>query len=241
MPHYPNAPITEAIIDLQVQLEPDVTVDALAAVNRGLEAKYPDRKQLKTAHGEMKFGKVVGSSAEMQDVGFAFQSADGKQIHQTRLDGFTMNRLAPYEDWERFRTEARQRWDCYREIAKPTKIKRLAVRYINRLDLPRPFDDFGEYLRTQPEISRDLPQKLAQFVMRLVLPFENPHCVALINETIVGATEDVVSVALDIDIYRDKEVPAEDTEIWELFEQLRERKNEVFEACITDKARRLFA
>ena len=204
-----------------------------------MKAKYPDVKQLK--RGEIKLGEVAGSSSEMQDVGFAFQSAGGEQIHQARLDGFTMNRLAPYENWERFRAEARQRWDCYRETAKPTKIKRLAVRYINRLDLPRPFGDFGEYLRTQPDVSRDLPQGLAQFVMRLTIPFEDPQCVALINETIVGATEEIVSVALDIDIYRDKDLPTEDSGVWEVFEQLRERKNEVFEACITNKARRLFA
>jgi uncharacterized protein (TIGR04255 family) len=45
---------------------------------------------------------------------------------------------------------------------------------------------------------------------------------------------------LDIDVFRTVDIPQTDPELWDLFEQLRKKKNEVFEACITEEARRLF-
>jgi uncharacterized protein (TIGR04255 family) len=63
----------------------------------------------------------------------------------------------------------------------------------------------------------------------------------LLSEALIEpAKPNVASIVLDIDLYRDTNPPQEDSEIWSFFEILRERKNEVFEACITEKARELF-
>ena len=51
----------------------------------------------------------------------------------------------------------------------------------------------------------------------------------------------VVSVVLDIEVSRQNNPPQTDTEIWSYFEKLRERKNQVFEASITDAARELIS
>ena len=45
---------------------------------------------------------------------------------------------------------------------------------------------------------------------------------------------------LDIDIFSDQDVPDDEDAIWEFFERLHVRKNEVFESCITDTSRKLF-
>jgi uncharacterized protein (TIGR04255 family) len=64
--------------------------------------------------------------------------------------------------------------------------------------------------------------------------------VLVLNEAMVPPPRDnVASVLLDIDLYRDTDIPTEDEAIWAIFEQLRVRKNEAFEACITDAARKL--
>jgi uncharacterized protein (TIGR04255 family) len=64
---------------------------------------------------------------------------------------------------------------------------------------------------------------------------------SVINQTIIEpANPAVVSLVLDIDVFRTVDIPQTDPELWNLFEQLRKKKNEVFEACITDAARRLF-
>ena len=77
--------------------------------------------------------------------------------------------------------------------------------------------------------------------MQLRIPQNDIKSFALINETIVEpAGPGIASVVLDIDIFRTQELPSDEEEIWRFFEILHARKNDVFEACITDRARELF-
>ncbi len=239
--HYQNAPITEAIIDLRVELRETVKVADLEKVHAEQESAYPIKKNRNLVVGQIQVGNQIATAASSKHIGFLFQSQNKKQIFQARLDGFTMSRLAPYENWEVFCKEARRLWDRYRSVAEPKKLVRLAVRYINRLDLPLPVPDLKEYLRTVPEIAPDLPQDLAGYFLHLRIPMEDIKCTLLVNQTIIEpGGPNVVSVVLDNDIYRDADVPQDEDAVWHFFEELRVRKNEVFESSITDRARELF-
>jgi len=241
--HYPHAPITEAVIDLRVELAMDITVADLEKVQVGQENAYPTKLKRNVAMGQMQMqpGQQVSAAATARQVGYVFKSRDEKQIFQGRLDGFTMSRLAPYECWETFRDEARRQWDIYRAAVSPQRVVRVAVRYINRIDIPLPLRDFKDYVRTVPEVSPDLPQGLAGYFMRLDIPMEDIKSRCLLNEAMVEpAAPNVVSVILDIDVFRTEDVPTEESTLWGFIEELRSRKNSVFEACITDKARELF-
>lgn len=239
-PHYSKAPITEAIIDLRVTLPEGTKVAQMEQCGANEAGPYPTRKNITTAITRMELGERFSTSATTDHVGFAFTSADTKQVFQVRLDGFAMIRLAPYDTWEPFRDEARRLWDSYRASARPVKVQRMAVRYVNRLDLPLPLADFKEYLRTLPEVSSDLPQLLAGFFMQLNIPQEDIRSTLLLNQTIMGPPRpDVISVVLDLDLFREVELPTQEEEIWRLFEDLHDRKNQIFEACITDSLRKL--
>lgn len=238
--HYDRAPITEAIIDLQVRPREGVTLSEIEGVRSGEEGLYPDAKKFAVAHGQFEVGERVVASAQQEHTGYVFASADRKQLMQSRLDGFTFSRLAPYETWESFRDEARRLWALYRERTSPAEIRRVAVRYINRFDLPGPQVELKDYFRTSPEISSDLPQSMSGFFLRVVIPQTDLKGQLLINQTIVPSLKpDVASVVLDIDVFRDSDVPNAENEVWHYFELLRNRKNDVFEACITDRAREL--
>jgi uncharacterized protein (TIGR04255 family) len=239
--YYKTPPITEAIIDLRIEAPSELLISNLSKAHEGQEATYPTVQERYVAFGQMQVGPQVSATAASQHIGYFFRSDDGKKIYQARLDGFTMSRLAPYENWNTLRDEARRLWDIYRSVAKPSKVTRLAVRYVNRIDIPLPLRDFKDYLRTIPEVSPDLPQGLKGYFMHLEIPQDDINSLALINETIIEpARQDVVSVVLDIDIFRTADLPSEDEGIWAFFEELRYRKNRVFEACITDEARELF-
>jgi len=154
---YQKPPITEAIIDLRVELSPGISSMELNKARDGQEATYPIVEEIKAAFGQMQIGLQVSATARSEHIGYLFRSGDGKQIYQARMDGFTMSRLAPYENWDALRDEARRLWDIYRTVTSPIRVVRLAVRYVNRIDMPLPLKDFKDYLRTVPEISQDLP------------------------------------------------------------------------------------
>jgi uncharacterized protein (TIGR04255 family) len=114
------------------------------------------------------------------------------------------------------------------------------VRYINRIDIPLPLNDFKDYLRTVPEVSPDLPQGLSGYLMQLVMPLED-KAIAVITETLIPPpSPNFISIVLDIDVSVPDIMPSDSNVIWETLEKLRGKKNLVFNACLTAKAKELF-
>ena len=187
-------------------------------------------------------GQPAKVSASQKEIGIRSISADGKTVCQRQLYGFTFSRLAPYESWEPFRDSARGHWNSYREKTDPRNVKRLAVRYVNRIEIPESPVELKDYFRTSPEVSPDLPQMMDGFFMQLRLPQPDVQALAVVNQTIVPADRpNTLGVILDIDVFCAESVPQEEKSIWDHFEALHLKKNEIFEACITDKTRELMS
>ena len=238
--HYARAPITEALIDIQVDLPAEIELKDLEAIQAAIKTEYPGRRTRLTLRGEFSAGEQAGATARQKTMGYLFYSPDERQVFQARLDGFTYSRLAPYQNWESLRDEAIRLWQRYRTVTQPTKVKRVAVRYINQINIPQLSVDFKDYFRTFPEISPDLPQGLSEYLMRLAVPQEDLKATLILTQAMVPPPQpDTVSVLLDIDLFIDNVAFASETELWALLEAFRARKNEFFEGCITDETRRL--
>jgi uncharacterized protein (TIGR04255 family) len=233
--HYARSPIIEAIIDFQVELPQGVE---LSDLERCQDTGYPSKKALNVTRDRVEYERDGSTVTTSQQRGFLFTSVDQKQLFQAHFDGFTVHRLVPYQGWEHFRDEARRLWDIYRQRARPRKVERVAVRYINRFDLPLPVVELKDYLRTSPEVSPDLPQGLEGFFFQLTIPQRDIKSTLLLRETAVPpAAPGLASVVLDIDLFRSADIPTDDAAMWAFLETLRVRKNEIFEACITDRTR----
>ena len=238
-PPYNRAPIVEAILDVQVDPAGAVEADVLAKCQNRVKADYPDRKTAQFVHGHITLGESIATATSSAHDGYVFSSADQKRRFQAKRSGFTFNHLAPYPGWDVFFAEARRLWDEYRRVARPRAYKRIALRYVNRFDIPTERVLLEHYFRTYPEVSRDLPQLTVNFFLRFNLPLDEISAVAAISEAMASAQEPgSCGVILDIDLYRTEDLP-DGIGLWPLFETLRVWKNKVFEACITDHAREL--
>jgi uncharacterized protein (TIGR04255 family) len=241
-PHHPQAPITEAVLDIRVDLPEETTLEALAQLGSKWREEYPTRRDRLQLRGEWTMGTEVSVRGKQSQLGYIYVSQDDLQVVQARLDGFTFSRLRPYINWEHFCSEARRLWRIYREGTAVKSITRIAVRYINRLDLPMVGEkiDLKDYLRTGPEISPELPQNLNGYFMQLRIPLDDVASEVIVTQTIVEpAQEDVASILLDIDLFRTADIPQDEEQLWHTFDQLRPVKNQVFEASITDRTREL--
>lgn len=237
---YSRAPITEAILDIEVEAMETVVASSLSICQDTVQADYPTRRELKTTVAEIELGASGAKSLASRNLGFAFVSPDGKQLFQVRTNGFTANRLAPYIGWDTFSREARRLWNVYWKVARPVRVTRIALRYINRIDISFPMVDMKDYFRTSPEVAPGLPQLMAGFFMQVLLPLEDASAFVNIVQTIVKPVEPgSTSVILDLDLFRTADLPEADDALWGLFESLRDKKNTVFESCITDKTREL--
>lgn len=240
---FPNAPITEALLDIRVELPKDVTLSKIEAFHNSVKDSFPEKQERISFTAGFKLsqeGPQALSTSGGPD-GYLFRSPTEKKIVQARLDGFTFNKLKPYENWEVFRSEARELWNQYFQITNPVKITRIALRYINRIEIPLPIKDFKEYILTTPEIAPKLPQGLAYFFMRFDIPNPDIGATAIITQTMENPTENQrLPLIFDIDVFQDTTHIGNKVEIWDEFEKLHIFKNDIFFNSITEKTKELF-
>lgn len=234
MDQYPTlkkAPITEALIDIRVKLPSSVDADKLDFIYELIKEQYPVKQKQKVSEFEFEpNADVIVKSYEAKMHGYRYITSDKKQIVQTRMDGFTFSRLHPYITWEHLRDEAYRLWKIYVDIASPELISRVAVRYINNLNIPMPIGDFGDYLTSPPIVPEKLPQGISSFFSRIVLPKPSINSFAIITqalETIIDTSKSL-PIILDIDAIHHNPDGLSEEEAWNKLEELRYFKNEIF-------------
>ena len=237
---YENAPIKEALIDIRVELPPNVSIEILETIHSRVKDKYPRKSNSLQLNTRISAGETVGASASQTHLGFIFTSEDGKQVMQARRDGFTFGRMKPYGNWIELRDEANRLWEIYCEVTGPIKIGRLAVRYINQIDIPFAALDYKDYFYTTPEVSPKLSQAISGFFMQLHFPQAAIGGMLILTQAVVPPPgPNMHSVILDLNVFKEADFTVTN-EIWLTLDILRGIKNEFFEGSITDKTRELF-
>ena len=109
--HYDKAPIKEAIIDIQIE-SPSLTLTNFEKVEISPPVGYAERRTVMMGQlrGQLE-GGILTATAKQDQMGYAFVGGEGKHVVQFRVNGFTFSRLAPYQTWEQFRSEAKTLWE----------------------------------------------------------------------------------------------------------------------------------
>jgi uncharacterized protein (TIGR04255 family) len=247
-PPFRQPPIQEALLIIKVVLKEAVNMQRLGSFQEIVRDRFPSRR-LRTLSKRPELHSAPERTApeSPETVGYVFTSPEGDRVVQVRLDGFAFNKLKPYENWAAFRAEAAELWELYKRIVQPEEVTGLTLRYINRIEVPfddpnTPRVDLEEYLRTAPVIAPELPQSLSTFFLRLVLPRLEDRAVATVIQAIerTSTPTHFMPLLFDIQVARSDHFPLDSSDIWLVFERLREIKNEIFFYSLTEKARKLF-
>lgn len=236
---YAKAPITEAVIELRFARPIDLEVAKKAAQRVRPEYAFEDPEE----EVHIQFDATTRKT-QFQQVwsGVKLSSLDRADLSMFRTNSFVCSRLAPYLGWEFFQPRATRGWDALRRAAGALELARIGVRYINRIDVPVAANmKIEEYLNVGPKTpTADRP--ITGYAMQIVGPLGADDCGLILNSaTVPSPLIGFASLVLDLDLYREKDLPRRDDELWTLIEQMRHHKNRVFESCITDKARTLFS
>jgi uncharacterized protein (TIGR04255 family) len=235
-PHLPNAPIKEAVVDIQV-MEPWPVADLYNGPIAGF--KEPVDMFVAEFHIQHEQGEVKHGTSRAHG-GYRYESEDGRFIVQIRQQGLVVSRLAPYSYWSELISVAQRVWEMSFALG-GAPIGRLAVRYINVLTVPFPETDvinFDQYLNNAPRIPTALNQGLKNFLTRLVIETSVvPEGTAIINQTFEQNEADTLSLILDIDVFRAFDATAPTGEaMWQFLELLRNEKNKIFFNTMTSEA-----
>lgn len=239
--HLSRAPIIEALVDIRVTLAPNVNAARLKSFHSSISTEYPKEQELREKRFEFKIKPEVLETAASSVRGYRYFSADDKQVIQARLDGFTFSKLRPYETWEKLREEAYRLWIIYVKLFNPERINRVALRYINRIEIPLPHIDLRDYLTAPPEVPGGLPQRIDNFLVRIVIPEPSLGATAIITQALEPLTnQKIAPVILDIDVFKLGKFGRDGKDAWETIDKLRDLKNRIFFESITEKTVELY-
>lgn len=241
--NYRRPPITEAIIEVRIA----------AQVGDREQQKVVERMKRHYAHSQPMQAinlsiDATGGQVSLQQYmqGNRLSSEDQTDVALVLPQGIATARLAPYLGWPALFDRAKAAWNTWRDETPHHPVSRIGARYINRIDIPvdgRPVIEIEDYLTLFPRIPAGSVKPMLGYMMEIAGPVASPCWFATIRSTRVmpPPVPNHICVLLDIDVFRTEEIPLRDDCLWDLINTARDIKNGIFESCITDHSRGLFA
>jgi uncharacterized protein (TIGR04255 family) len=242
---YKRPPITEAIIEIRFATAIDA--DAIAKTGAAYRQLYPSEQIAKNVNVAVDVAGRENDPPRAQineETGHRRSSADLTELILIWPFTFVVSQLAPYPGWREFFARFVRDWTLWKKAVGYRKIGRVGVRYINRIDIPvvagSPTMEEAEFLNVYPHLPEALGVTFGYGVQAL-LAIQDIGCKLVLNSSVVPSPLlNHTSFMLDQDIAKEVDLPQRDEQLYELLEEIRVKKNSVFESCITDRARELF-
>ena len=240
--HYSRPPISEAVIDIHTEFQSPPSMAQLEAVAEKFAAAFPLKQLVNTLAFSLSAGPdqpaTVGE-ASSASVGLRLSSSKNDRVLQLLRHGIAYSHLPPYSNWETFFAGLTAIWPDFVSVCGVTAVSRMAVRYINRIQVPAG-SRVEEYLELGIRIPEKVSQQVIGYFTQIVLPLPDlgPRYRAVVNSGVEpGVPASPAVLLLDIDVFCENRLDVQDPAIWQVMQALRHRKNAIFEASITDKVR----
>ena len=237
---YKYPPVTEAVIG--INFAADLSKALLKSVSDKLAKNYPIHQPLQNISVKLDLspqaGKVHKTFAEVAE-GHRRSSQDMTELALILSNSLIVSQLAPYPSWSTFSKRFIRDWKLFKKTLGYREIKRIGVRYINRIDIPATGSlvQNEKFLNVFPRVPEMLNPLMAGAVQTMSY-FDDIKCKLTLNSGVIESPIlNHISFILDLDVSREIDVPQSDKDIFELLEAMRLKKNQVFEACISQRAR----
>ena len=237
-----SPPISEALVDIQAAVV--ASPEAFEALGKEFKSEYPraDTRRIFQAELKVEHGRLLPPVAK--DLGFQgvwLFNSDETAVVQFRPNGLTLNNLKKYIGGDRLIDEALTLWSRFSERLQPTPVMRIALRYINRLELPfRPGDGFDRFLTAAPPVPPEAPQSVSEFLSRVVTQEPTTEATVIITQQLTHAEPNSPLVVIDVDTFKSGTLSTDPCELRKSREQLRLLKNRTFFSLLTEEAVKLY-
>jgi uncharacterized protein (TIGR04255 family) len=240
--HYKKAPILEAVLEFRWPSDRSVE-DLSSALKNPVFTKFEDPKQRFQIDAAINV-EADDMSYKRQQVGFEIAVRDGSERVFLDQGMFVYIKSAPYDRWKNFSKRALALLEPVVTALEVEEFSRVGVRFVNRIDVPYADSkgiDTDRYITIRfdgPRLDKGI---IDEFQMRVVKPTERDGIhYALIVATATSPLPDHSAIVLDIDVFTKTTFPSFGDDLINALDEMREEKNEIFEACLTDESRALF-
>ncbi len=240
-PRLSKAPILLAIMEIQYQSPVSVTNASLKSLEKVFKDEFPSHQVLQHHNllVQNNAGKTSISVKNIQDQGHLFVSSSKKHEFTVSSSMFNFKQHGEYSDWEEFKQMAMSVFERCLESTKATRITRVSLRYVNKIELPfeenfrRPVSDFFKTFiaHTGTLIDRPIAYNSVRFTH-----IDEPAFLSVnyAQELEVGPVEPSLNFLMDIDVLFTKDENMDIDFISAKLDELRAVKNEYFFETLTE-------
>lgn len=241
---YRNPPIEEAICEIRFVPGPVAEFTAPARFYESIRNAYPGDPRHQQLMAAELLSRPAGSqmSVRPEGVKILFPDQDGRRLVGLGQHVLSVHVLRPYPGWEEFSRRIATAFQAYQTAAAPAGVRRIAVRYINRIEIRSETVRLGEYLTVAPRLPDGVLANIRTFVTRLESLYEDqPIQLILTIANAEPSAPGTAALLMDIDVFQEwSSDPLPLGEVLGVVEELKRREREAFEALITDSSRELF-
>jgi len=223
----------------EVRFKSAADLKKLHVLSRKLAPFYPNEVQQKARGVSVDFSAESAQFTDEDDL-LRRSSANETEIAVIRSKAISISRLAPYAQWEEFRSRIERDLAIVLKSKPHRQIERVGLRYINRIDIPTE-DGIAlheDYLNLHIQIP-EVVERIGSYAL-MFDTLHNGFSVRVQSGRIEAPIPDTMAFLLDIDVFKTDGVPQDLPQTMLLLDTMREEKNLLFEAFISDAARRLF-
>lgn len=241
---YARPPITEAVIELVFTEE--VKSDVINKTAKKFKKHYIN--EIPVTHYDVRVdvqpSEAGGAKANLkkEKKGQRLSSYDETEILAIWPNSIAVSQIAPYKGWELFQKRFNRDFKILKKEIGIREIQRIGVRYINRIDIPAidPIVEHEEYINIFPKLPGNLTPLTAYAVQAELQLLDVGANLRINSAAVPSPVADHASFVVDLDFYRIHDLPNSEKKLSEYLNSIREKKNEIFESLVTDKARGLF-
>lgn len=237
-PDLTRAPITEAVIQWKC---PTTNLDESPSLLENIKSRLPAYTDIRTQYNiEAAFTAGTSSSQfkqRQQFEGYRLtrieESEQKKFVCQFKTQALIVSRLAPYQGWDEFSTEALKCWTEFRELVSPTEVAALSTRFISQIPIDT-VDQAADYVYFDNSLQTKLGVTADSFYQQELFEIEKlKYAVKLVRTVQPQGEKDKKVLIVDIDV---KTMDGLDdfTEIEDKLLDLRYLKNELFFTIMKD-------
>ena len=235
---YKNPPLIEALCEFQFEPDQpwDWTIPGL--VYDKVKKEFPKKKQQNIIKMEVHADPEISQSVKGEIARMQFLREDEQALIQVGPNLLVVNHLKPYPTWNKFQEMIRNGLAVYRDVANPEALRRIGLRYINRLEIPQSAIRIEDYILVVPNIPEPVPQVFVTWIQRVEIPFVDANGLMVVQSGLVKQDDpNTTAFLLDLDFITLDTRKVNLDNVMEWVTQAHDEVEKTFEACITDKTR----
>jgi len=238
---YRNAPLIEALCEFRFDPASlwDPTIPGL--LYGELRTDFPVREPTRAIEATVTSAPGAIQQAVIEVDRLQMYREDRTAVVQLSPHLLVVNQLKPYPGWEAFYPVVQRALRLYRDIAKPTALFQIGLRYINRIQIQGVLADLHQYFDFYPHVGAELLQDSSAFLAGVQTSINNGRDSLRVQlASTVPDVPDTLQILLDIYLTLEKSGALSFDQIDGWLNDSHGTVEQAFEGCIREGLRKQF-